>query len=70
MSVQNGLSETEVWAWMYRVGMGVIAFFLCLGVKDAKKSLDSIPDLKATVEQLAKAQEALFRRIEKLEEKR
>ena len=67
MTVPTGTSDPEIGSWIVRVGMLVIGFFLCLGVKDAKKSLDLVPELKVTVAEMQKAQEALFRRVEKLE---
>ena len=66
----GNLTESDMGAWLFRIGMGVIGFFLCLGVKDAKKSIDLVPGLKATIEEMQRAQEALFRRVERLEEKR
>ena len=60
-------SDGEMGAWLFRVGMCVIGFFLCLGVRDAKKSLDEVPNLKAKVETMQDAQTAIFRRLEKLE---
>jgi hypothetical protein len=60
-------SDPETGTWIVRVGMLVIGFFLCLGVRDAKKSLDMVPALKAKVDEMEKAQDALFRRLEKLE---
>jgi cell division protein FtsB len=70
MATPPNVTESEISTWIVRVGMFVVAFFLALGVKDAKKSLDKIPELVATVDALVKSQEALFRRVEKLEEER
>jgi hypothetical protein len=64
----NSITESELGSWVIRVGMFVIAFFLALGVKDAKKSLDQIPGLVAHVEALEKALDAAFTKIGKLEE--
>ena len=63
----NSMTESELGSWIIRVGMFVIAFFLALGVKDAKKSLDQVPGLVAKVEGLEKALEAVFTRIGDLE---
>jgi hypothetical protein len=62
-----GLSESEMGSWIFRIGIGVIGFFLCLGVKDAKKQLDAVPGLVATIAAMKEAQDALFRRVEALE---
>ena len=67
MSTPPSLTESELTTWIVRVGMFVVGFFLALGVKDAKRSLDRIPELLATVTEIQKAQDALFRRIENLE---
>ena len=67
MTPTNGVTEPEIGTWVIRVGMFVIGFFLALGVKDAKKSLDEIPGLKARLEEMKDAQAALFRRVENLE---
>jgi hypothetical protein len=69
MAPQNGLTESEMGAWLFRIGMGVIGFFLCLGVKDAKKSLDLVPGLKVLTEQLEKQQSEILRRLNDLEKK-
>ena len=61
------MTESELGSWIIRVGMFVIAFFLALGVKDAKKSLDQIPNLVAKVDALEKALGAAFTRIGDLE---
>ena len=67
MTSPSNLTESEMGAWLFRIGMGVIGFFLCLGVKDAKKSIDQVPKLVASVEEMQRAQEMLFRRVDELE---
>jgi hypothetical protein len=69
MANPPGISETEMGTWIFRVAVAVIGFLLAIAVKDAKKSLDLIPSLDATIREMQKAQDALFRRIEKLEQK-
>ena len=66
----NSITESELGSWIVRIGMFVIAFFLSLGVRDAKKSLDLIPGLVAQVTALEKALEAAFARIGELERER
>ena len=70
MAPATGMTEGEAGTWIVRVGMFVIGFFLCLGVRDAKKSLDEIPALKAQVAGMKEAQDVLFRKIEALENRK
>ena len=67
MTPPSSLTETDMGAWLFRIGMGVIGFFLCLGVKDAKKSIDQVPKVVTQVEELQKGMDTLFRRVEELE---
>ena len=64
------MTETDMGAWLFRIGMGVIGFFLCLGVKDAKKSIDQVPGLVAQVTAMEKSLGAAFDRIGVLEKER
>ena len=47
--------------WLFRIGISVIGFILAIILKDAKKSLDQVPGLAATVVEMQKAKQNFFK---------
>jgi hypothetical protein len=70
MASSGGLTESEMGTWLFRVGSALIAVLLAFILKDAKKSLDMVPELVATIKAMKESQDALFRRVEELERER